>query len=211
MMVNLSASTSTMLEEHMSIDICDLQRKLCSSQISPYASALSGIIEQFSNALSSTNPLSKILSIYDNYRDLHSNISVHEVLDSLRQAFTLYADGGLHLLYIRQENEAWFPKIILTSELILNDIHMLDDSITIYRGCDQSELLSNKYGQAWSTSIQAANLFAYTHYASQSWFNPSNRIVLTAFIERKDIFFSDQNVEYEVVVDTSKLKNVKLV
>lgn len=210
-MVKLSSSTSTMLEEHMSIDICDLQRKLCSLQISPYANTLSGIIEQFSNALTSTNPLSKILSIYDNYTDLHSNTSVHEVLDSLRQAFTLYADGGLHLLYTRQENEVWFPKIVITSELTPNDIHMLDDSITIYRGCDKSELLNNKYGQAWSTSIQAANLFAYTHYASQAWFNLSNRIVLTAFIERKDIFFSDQKVEYEVVVDTSKLKSVKLV
>jgi hypothetical protein len=209
--MNHSASTATVLEDDMCIDMCNLRSKLCSLEISPYTNILSGIIEQFTNALSSPNPQDKILSIYGNCKDLHSSTSVHEVLDSLRQAFTLYADGGLHLLYTRQENEVWFPKIVLTSELTPNDINSLGDSIIIYRGCDQSELLNNEYGQAWSTSLQAAKLFAYTHYTAQPWFISSNRVLLAASIERDGIYFSDQKVEYEVVVDTSKLKNIKLV
>ncbi|MDQ6970866.1 MAG: hypothetical protein Q9M16_10185, partial [Mariprofundus sp.] len=57
--------------------------------------------------------------------DKFSKQAVKEVLDSLRHAFCSFAFGGLHQLYTRQENEAWYPKIVLDEELKPNDIDTL--------------------------------------------------------------------------------------
>ncbi len=135
--------------------------------------------------------------------------NIYLVIDALRHAFSCYAFNGLHQLYTRQENEGWFPKVVLTEVLEPNDIYKLDDEIILYRGCDIGEYNSGNYGQAWTTSLSVAKDFAYVHYQSQGWFEDCKRIVLTAKYSKQDVLFSHQAVEYEVVVESNKLSNVK--
>ncbi|WP_152603128.1 hypothetical protein [Methylotenera versatilis] len=137
------------------------------------------------------------------------NEDVIQVLDTLRYSFSCYAYNGLHQLYTRQENECWHPKIKLTEVLTPNDIELLDQVLTLYRGCDISELENNSFGQAWTTSLEAAKEFAYIHYRNQAWFNENNRVVLETTYSKDHVLFSDQSDEYEVVVDVGKLVDVR--
>ena len=136
--------------------------------------------------------------------------NVYQVLDALRHAFVSYAYNGLHQLYTRQENEGWYPKIILTEILKPNDIGSLDEVIKIYRGCGKSEFINKKFGQAWTTSLKVAKDFAYVHYEGQDWFNKDTRNVLVTKYSRDDVLFSNQSVEFEVVVNVNKLDNVQI-
>lgn len=134
----------------------------------------------------------------------------YQVIDALRHAFSSYACNGLLQLYTRQENEAWYPKVVLNNVLEPNDISSLPSQITLFRGCDISEYETGCFGQSWSTSEEIASLFAYSHYAEQDWYDQSNRVVLKCVCARSDVFFSDQSVEYEVVVNPEKINNVKI-
>jgi hypothetical protein len=136
------------------------------------------------------------------------NCEAIQVLDALRYSFACYAYNGLHQLYSRQENESWHPKIWLTAVLEPNDIDSLPQTLTLYRGCDISELENKSFGQAWSTSLEVAKEFAYTHYRSQDWFDENKRVVLEAKCSKENVLFSDQSIEYEVVVDVDKLDGV---
>lgn len=133
---------------------------------------------------------------------------VNQVFDALRYSFVCYAYDGLYQLYTRQENECWHPKIGLTEVLQPNDIDSLPPVLTLYRGCDISELENRFFGQAWSTSLEAATKFAYVHYSAQGWFDVNRRVVLKASYFRGDVLFSKQSTEYEVVVDVAKLGGV---
>ncbi|QCP82373.1 hypothetical protein D0C27_10970 [Alcaligenes faecalis] len=138
-----------------------------------------------------------------------SNEDVIQVLDALRHSFLGYAYNGLHQLYIYQENESWHPKIVLTEVLEPNDIESLPNVLTLYRGCDIGELESHTFGQAWTTSLESAREFAHVHYRDQAWFVESKRIVLETRYNKTDVLFSCQSSEYEVVVDTGKLGDVR--
>jgi hypothetical protein len=133
------------------------------------------------------------------------NSEVLQVLDALRHSFVCYAYNGLVQLYTRQENECWHPKIVLTEVLEPNDIDSLPEILTLYRGCDISELENLSFGQAWSTSLESAKKFAYTNYVAQKWFDENSRVVLETRYYRGHVLFSNQSIEYEVVVDVGKL------
>ncbi len=150
-----------------------------------------------------------IRSHYCELVDESDNNDVIQVLDALRHSFSCYAYNGLHQLYTRQENECWHPKIKLTEVLIPNDIQSLEQVLTIYRGCDISELENSSFGQSWSTSLEAAKEFACIHYRSQVWFDENRRVVLEATYSKDHVLFSDQSIEYEVVVDVDKLVDVR--
>lgn len=138
-----------------------------------------------------------------------SNCDVYQVFDALRHSFACYAYNGLHQLYTRQENECWHPKIVLTEVLEPNDIDSLPQILTLYRGCDMTEFENRSFGQAWSTSLESAKKFAYTHYLGQDWFDENSRIVLETEYSRDHVLFSDQSIEYEVVVTVEKLDRVR--
>jgi hypothetical protein len=59
-----------------------------------------------------------------------------------------------------------------------NDIDSLDELVLLYRSCCISEYESGVFGQAWSTSKERANDFAFQHFASQPWFDRNKRIVV---------------------------------
>lgn len=128
-----------------------------------------------------------IRSHYCNLEILSESDEVVQVFDALRHAFSSYVVVGLHQLYTRQENENWYPKIILTELLIPNDIDSLDERITLYRGCSINELDNNDFGQAWTTDLMTAKEFAYIHYSNQEWFDKENRIVLKTTYSRDHV------------------------
>lgn len=134
------------------------------------------------------------------------------VMDSLRHAFCNYAAGGLHQLLIGQEREDWYPKVVLDEVLEPNDIHMLPETIELYRGASLDEVRGTRFGQSWSTSERVAHDFAFTHYASQPWFDKRQRVVLKAVISRGNVYFSNQSgSECEVVVNVDMLHDVDVI
>lgn len=138
-----------------------------------------------------------------------ANDDAIQVLDALRHSFSCYAHNGLHQLYTRQENESWHPQIVLTEVLEPNDIGSLPNILTLYRGCDIGELENYAFGQAWTTSLECAKEFAYMHYRNQEWFDDSRRIILETRYYKTHVLFSNQSIEFEVVIDTGKLGVVR--
>ncbi|GKW20712.1 hypothetical protein PEC302107_24410 [Pectobacterium araliae] len=149
--------------------------------------------------------------IHKHYCELVKSIKnddVIQVFDAIRHSFACYAYNGLHQLYARQENEGWHPTVKLTEILTPNDINSLDETLELYRGCDISEFENMNFGQAWTTSLDVAKAFAYDHYSNQIWFDKNKRVILKTTYSREYVLFSDQTIEYEVVIDTSKLDAV---
>ncbi|MBL3522248.1 hypothetical protein IM876_06205 [Serratia plymuthica] len=150
--------------------------------------------------------------IRSHYCDIVESINddkVIQVFDALRIAFTHYSCGGLYQLYTHQENGDWYPEIILTEILTPNDIDSLNEMLTLYRGCDISELESKNFRQAWTTSLNVAERFAYDNYLGYDGFDVNKRVVLETTYPRNYVLFSKQSVEYEVVINTSMLGCVR--
>lgn len=136
---------------------------------------------------------------------LDNTCDAYVVLDALRYSFSGYAYNGLHHLYTQQQNESWHPKMRLTVVIEPNDIAMLPETPTLYRGCDRRELETRSFGQAWTTSLESAREFAYHHYRHQDWFDPKTRVVLETSYPRAHVLYAEQSGECEVVVDVDKL------
>ena len=212
------------MANEMKIDVSSIESKLNESFFTEFKSiaieAIAKYIEVI-KSLEASNVERDLFSCADNaaeefirshYCDLADTIegdSALQIFDALRHSFSCYAYNGLHQLYTRQENESWHPKVRLTEILAPNDIDSLPPMVIIYRGCNISEDEKGLYGQAWTTSLQVAKDFAYQHYQNQGWFDSKNRIVLETIYSRKNLLFSHQSVEFEVVIDTDKLENVR--
>lgn len=154
------------------------------------------------------------IEINNYYSELHEEITTSEAkiaLDSIRHAFASFAYNGLHQLFTHQENEYWYPKIILDCELKPNNIDSLPEIIIIYRGTDISEYNNSEYGQSWTTNEHVAREFAFTHYADQDWFTNENRIILKTSYPRNFVYYANLAPEYEVAIDTSKIGKFELI
>lgn len=223
--MTISYKNQVFLSERMCIDLAHLHAKIADTVNS--AKAIN--IEEYINNLVqiiNTNELddpcvlldsdscilcSKIKNLYQNYLSVIPGESEHKkLLDTIRHAFTSFACGGLVSLYTYQENEGWYPKIILNSVLKPNDIDQLDSIVSVFRGCDKSELDEDSYGQAWTTCKNIAHDFAFEHYSREEWFDQSKRIILKAEINRSDIFYAKNLPEHEVVVNTKKLSKINI-
>lgn len=206
-MEDISEAKSFMAKD-MSIDIVELSNKLRQDIVRQYSEEIWGMISKFREALKGSDAEDEIQKVFDSYEFLYEIPEVYGVIDSLRHAFDGFAFGGLHHLYTRQEREVWYPKVILTKELVPNDINDLNEPVIIFRGCDKEEFNTATFGQSWTTSREVATLFAFKHYSAQPWFNADKRTVLKAVISKQYIFYSDQCCEFEVVVDTARLEGV---
>ena len=206
----MKKSDSDFLSNNLSIDIDWLEQELNSPKIIQFKQILGSFISSAIDLLGKNNSEKEILELFELSIASNDNEKLYEIIDSLRQAFTSYASGGLFDLYIYQSNESWYPKIVLKSVLKPNDISVLSSSIDVYRGCDISEFIGKRYGQSWSTSIEVAKKFAYQHYNSQPWYKKEKRCVLKATIKKESVFFSRQNhYEKEIAVNIEKLSNVQ--
>ncbi|WP_414886497.1 hypothetical protein [Pseudomonas chlororaphis] len=143
--------------------------------------------------------------------EIIGDVEVNAILDSIRHAFCSFAYNGVHQLFTRQENEAWYPKVILDCELKPNNIGSLPEVVTLYRGTDILELEQSSFGQSWTTKEHVAREFAYKHYVSQNWFKKENRIVLKTEYPRRFVYYANQAPEYEVVINTNRIGKVEIV
>ena len=209
----------------MSIDISSIEEKINSSGLLENKSLLITIIKEFISIIDlyisrggvlesedwTENEATTGINVYAESKSSSiTSKAVLEVLDTLRHSFSCFSSGGLHLLYTRQENELWYPKVVIKSELQPNDICSLPLEIKVYRGCNTAELESGTLGQSWTTSIKIAEIFAFQHYAHCDWFDKTKRMVVEATCYRGDVLFSDQTSEHEIIVDPMKLIDVKI-
>lgn len=197
------------LTQEMCINTQDLTEKIRALGQPTHINDICRLLEEFFIATQGKEAEAKIQKIFLSYEHLFESEPAYAIIDPMRHAFDGFVYGGLHQLFARQENEAWYPKVCLTKELKPNDIATLDKIVEIYRGCSASEYVSKMYGQSWSTSKKVAEEFAYIHYQSQSWFNAEDRVVLQSTIPRSAVFYSKQHCEFEVVVDTKHLGVVR--
>ena len=168
------------------------------------------MIENFFISLNKEDAEEEIQRIFLDYEHLFDNEHAYALIDPIRHAFSGFAYGGLLQLFTRQENEAWYPRVLLTTELKPNDIANLGETIEIYRGCSMNEHITQKYGQSWSTSKDVAEQFAYFHYQNQPWFNLQDRVVLQSKVPKTAIFYSKQECEFEIVVNVNLLDKVRV-
>jgi hypothetical protein len=126
------------LTNEMCIDVDNLLKKMQESECNDHLDDFYRILDEFFTALQKENAEEAIQRIFLSYEHIFDHQAAYAVIDSLRHAFDGFAYGGLHQLYTRQENEAWYPRIRLSKELAPNDIAILVDPITIYRGCSNA-------------------------------------------------------------------------
>lgn len=221
----LSEHDKSFITDEMMIELSSIEDRLNELEIVNYKDDIELAISRFIEAIISQNESGNtrdILSIEDSYAEMFINDYASKLsdtmdsdvakwtLDSLRHAFVSFAFNGLHQLYTRQENEVWYPKILLRKTLEPNDIDSLDEEFFIFRGCDKSELEFGNFGQSWSTDEKSAWEFAFEHYQLQDWFKIENRVVLRARHNKSDVLFSDQTEfgEYEIAVKIGSLTDV---
>lgn len=209
-------------EMKLSLESIDL--KLSEGFLSPYRKKFEASISLFVKYVRMQNELGykfdqysfedspaekKINRHYIELSDSIDNVEADAILDSIRHAFCSFARGGIHQLFTHQENEVWYPKVILDSELHPNNIDSLPEIIVLYRGADISELKFLNFGQSWTTKEDVAREFAYRHYANQNWFVKENRIILKTEYARCFVYYANQAPEYEVAINTSKIGKVE--
>ena len=161
------------------------------------------------------NPVGdKILNIFE-VNTLGMNEDCHDYIyyDNLRHAFSTFSRGGLEGLWRGIEiSENWYPKVLITKPFgqIGNINELPAGQFDIYRGTSVEELSSENFRQSWSLDKDIAKEFAYIHGADYENRSGTTRCVLTAKISRHHVFWTGKlSYEKEVVVDTSKLENIK--
>lgn len=208
-MFSISEKSSAILADQMCIDLEHLKVKIESPEIRAHALMVCDVIDTLCNYVGEKTPEDVDGYCYSVMGDKKEE--PYFVLDSIRMAFYRFISGGLKDLLVYQENEAWYPRIILREVLYPNDIDSLDDEFFIYRGCDVSEFESKEFGQSWTTSENEARDFALKHYASQDWFDKEKRIVVRSKCRKCDTLYSDQTTEgeFEIIINTNNLSNVE--
>ena len=136
------------------------------------------------------------------------------IFDNLRHAFMSYKSGGLLNLFKHREAESWYPKVIIRDIIYPHHINTLDKEIQIFRGTSKKEYISQKFSQAWTIDKKIAEKFAFLHYADQTDYQDTSRVILETKINKENIYyFSLDDDENEIIVDERKIiyQNVKII
>ncbi|MDT9644609.1 hypothetical protein [Pseudomonas sp. JV245A] len=222
----LSIEDQNFISNEMSISLASISSKLSEHALFPYRDHLESAIAFFISSIRAQNKSGYLFCVgsfqlspaqvqINNYSaELSENLADTEalpILDSLRHAFFSFARNGLHELFTCQENEEWYPKVILSKELRPNDISELPSLVTLYRGTDIAEHNSSSYGQSWTTCKEIAYFFAFEYYVGQPSFDVGKRVILKTKITKEHVYFSNQTGEFEVVIDVGKILHVEVV
>ncbi|MDD2741655.1 MAG: hypothetical protein PHV02_05240 [Rhodocyclaceae bacterium] len=211
MVQQLSESVLNLLSEKMYIDTQHLEEKIQSEPLIAHSNYSIIAINELGVAVINGKSRHEVNKIFIGLNSSSICEHLYDFLDSVRHALSSFAEGGIHSLYVYQANEAWYPKVVLRHVIQPNDIHTLKDIIPVFRGCDLSEFENQRFGQAWSTSVDVAREFANQHYLSQHWFNKKNRTVLAANIKKYNVYYSNQQKhEREIALNTEGLIAVKV-
>ena len=134
------------------------------------------------------------------------------IFDNLRHAFHSFKFGGLIELYKCQQNEEWYPKIYIVEFLGKEeDILILPERITIYRGTSLKEYESGVFSQSWSLSIDVAKTFAFCHYLGKEMFSDTLRVVIKTEISKSEIFYYSDDNEEEIVINSHNINKEQVV
>jgi hypothetical protein len=87
----------------------------------------------------------------------------------------------------------WFPIVEIASPV--EDYSDQPQTITVFRGCSLKEFESKNYRQSWSSELDVAKTFAFTHFNSDE----NKRVVIKATVSNTDIVWM-RNGESEVVL-----------
>jgi polyhydroxyalkanoate synthesis regulator protein len=87
----------------------------------------------------------------------------------------------------------WFPIVEIASPV--KDYSDQPQNITVFRGCSLKEFESKNYRQSWSSELDVAKIFAFTHFNSDE----NKRVVIKATVSNTDIAWM-RNGESEVVL-----------
>lgn len=208
-MNKLSQKAKDFIEKEMSIELNDLFNSIEANENSE---SIYRFIEDLHSIVDNNKSNDEIFDKFKELTDGCNNQSnFFKTVDAIRHAFLSFSNGGLLDLYIYQEREFWYPKVVLKNIIDPNDIFMLGEVINVYRGCNKLEYENFSYGQSWSTSLDVAFDFAYMHYRFEPWFDKSKRRVVKAKINKRDVFYSKQSVEFEIVLDSTKIFDVELI
>jgi len=197
----------------MSIDVDDFYSKICSVNSLSDREAIKNYLSDIVNIFSSDSEPEIIQKkVNARFSKISNGISDTglEVLDSIRHAFYVFSNQSVKDLYFHHENECWYPKILISKTIDVEELIDYESTFIIYRGCDKSELADNSYGQSWTVNKEVAKDFAYRHYQNQSWFRKTQRIVVKAEIDKSNIYLSRLwHSEQEVVINPFFLKNIR--
>lgn len=222
----LSSEDRDFISKEMKIVLESIDSKLSEDFLSPYRHHFEAAISFFITSIRTQNelgykfdhisfedsPAEKAINHHCNeLSEIIDNAEASGILDSIRHAFCSFAYNGIHQLFTRQENEGWYPKVILDHEIKPNDIDSLPDVVILYRGADISEFEQSSFGQSWTTKEQVAREFAYVHYENQHWFKKADRIILKTKYPKRFVYYATQTPEFEVAIDTSKIGKVEKV
>ena len=209
----MNSSTKTFLKQ-MHIDVESVAEKLGSSDVKSSANEIESYINIIGDAFLNGRCASGLEAlIYDEFivrESAMTSSAAAEVLDSIRHALSSFVSGGVTELYFYQENEVWYPKVVLTSTVDVSEIEDYPEFITVYRGCSKREFESGNFKQSWSTSIDVANEFAFGHYAHQPWFSVNERVIVKAIIPKHGIYLTRlDHHEREVVLNPDLLSHIE--
>lgn len=173
-------------------------------------------INQVTHVVKADQDLVQIDKLYHEIFSSYENEEYKEELTEIRVVFRHFSGITLPAmkhnvleLYTKQVICGWSPKMNITKELTPNCIKILDEVVRIYRGCDISEYKSGQYGQSWTLNPSKADEFAYEHCANEDWFDKTQRVIVAADIPNSSIYYySQDNFEEEVIVNTSNLENI---
>ncbi len=216
-----SVNGETFLKDQMNIDVDDLTNKILNdvpNSISLFQSLIDFIstitlpytytseMGSFNN-IKNEDFINKELSrFYEKYK-ITDTVAEYNLFDSVRHAFLLYSSGGIYDLFKHRETEEWYPKVIIRKNIgSREDIDVLNDKITVYRGTSKDEYESCQFSQSWTTDKGIANDFAFYRYVGLPKYANTLRALVEAKINKKDIYlFSQNDYEKEVILDERKL------
>ncbi|WNC72724.1 hypothetical protein RGQ13_01715 [Thalassotalea psychrophila] len=209
----MKPSTIEFLSKDMCIDIHDLKIKLGSEGLNNHSSQIESFLNRVVDLFNENSDSKKIVELINNefnYFCDDLNEDSFEVLDSMRHAFTTFSNRSIKNLYFEQENQCWYPNIVLSSVVDKAELEDKPDTLIVYRGCDVKEMFQEVFEQSWTISKDVAKDFAFKHYQYENWFSSANRVVLEAKIDKSQIYLSRlYHHEKEVVVNPSALQNVQ--
>jgi hypothetical protein len=135
---------------------------------------------------------------YHNYLD--GSLEQNQFIQSMSECFEAlnkYADKELIIELFTHGSRGgknWFPIVVITEPI--DDYSNQPSQLFLYRGCDIEEFNTNRYWQSWTTELDTAKCFAFTHFNNQDL---SNRVIVKAQVKSSDIVLMRAS-ENEVVL-----------
>lgn len=133
----------------------------------------------------------------------YGNPELDEFLQAMFDCFKAWQEySGIELIqclyaHTNRGTDNWFPVVIINHKI--NEFQSSGELVTVYRGCHNTELTTDKYKQrqSWSTDFNVAKSFAYHHPSSD--IPRKDRVVIKATVNKESILWA-RNAESEIVL-----------